>query len=164
MQSTSLHPNSKRSTLILSKEKASKQDEHDEFSTNNSIQFNSIQFNSIQFNSMYLYAKLNSPEANYKASTGKKMGRVRSKKVNENSNIVIKVIKLHKRSRVSRAGLDIMGRKIMPCPWRQLKTSGLQPRYAYSMGYAKSSCSKTKHRDNLNLEPALILQLKKFLL
>jgi hypothetical protein len=35
----------------------------------------------IQFNSIYLCAKLNSPEANYKVSTGKKMGRVRSKKV-----------------------------------------------------------------------------------
>jgi hypothetical protein len=33
--------------------------------------------NSSQFNSMYLCAKLNSPEANYKVSTGKKMGRVR---------------------------------------------------------------------------------------
>jgi hypothetical protein len=29
-----------------------------------------------QFNSIYLCAKLNSPEANYKVSTGKKMGRV----------------------------------------------------------------------------------------
>jgi hypothetical protein len=38
--------------------------------------------NSIQFNSIYLCAKLNSPEANYKVSTGKKMGRVRSKNVN----------------------------------------------------------------------------------
>jgi hypothetical protein len=28
--------------------------------------------NSIKFNSIYLCAKLNSPEANYKASTGKK--------------------------------------------------------------------------------------------
>jgi hypothetical protein len=45
---------------------------------------------SIQFNSIYLCAKLNSPEANYKVSTGKKMGRVRSKKVRENNNIVIK--------------------------------------------------------------------------
>jgi uncharacterized membrane protein len=36
----------------------------------------------IQFNSIYLCAKLNSPEANYKASTGMKMGRVRSKKEN----------------------------------------------------------------------------------
>jgi hypothetical protein len=35
----------------------------------------------IQFNSIYLCAKLNSPEGNYKVSTGKKMGRVRSKKV-----------------------------------------------------------------------------------
>jgi hypothetical protein len=53
------------------------------------IQFNSIylcaKLNSpeanykdiIQFNSIYLCAKLNSPEANYKVSTGKKMGRVR---------------------------------------------------------------------------------------
>jgi hypothetical protein len=32
---------------------------------------------SIQFNSIYLCAKLNSPEANYKVSTGKKMRRVR---------------------------------------------------------------------------------------
>jgi hypothetical protein len=46
--------------------------------------------NKIQFNSIYLCAKLNSPEANYKVSTGKKMGRVRSKKVSEN-NILIKV-------------------------------------------------------------------------
>jgi hypothetical protein len=29
--------------------------------------------NSIQFNSIYLCAKLNSPEANYKVSTGNKM-------------------------------------------------------------------------------------------
>jgi hypothetical protein len=49
--------------------------------------------NSIQLNSIYLCAKLNSPEANYIISTGKKMGRVRSKKVSENNNIVIKVIK-----------------------------------------------------------------------
>jgi hypothetical protein len=40
----------------------------------------------IQFNSIYLCAKLNSPQANYKVSTGKKMGRVRSKKVSENNN------------------------------------------------------------------------------
>jgi hypothetical protein len=40
----------------------------------------------IQFNSIYLSAKPNSPEANYKVSTGKKMGRVRSKKVSENNN------------------------------------------------------------------------------
>jgi hypothetical protein len=33
---------------------------------------NSIQFNSIQFNSIYLCAKLNSPEANYKVSTARK--------------------------------------------------------------------------------------------
>jgi hypothetical protein len=45
----------------------------------------------IQFNSIYLCAKLNSPEAKYKVSTGKKMGRVRSKKVSESNNIVIKV-------------------------------------------------------------------------
>jgi hypothetical protein len=31
----------------------------------------------IQLNSVYLCAKLNSPEANYKVSTGKKMRRVR---------------------------------------------------------------------------------------
>jgi hypothetical protein len=49
--------------------------------------------NSIQFNSIYLCAKLNSPEANYKVRTGKKTERVRSKKVSENNNIVIKVIK-----------------------------------------------------------------------
>jgi hypothetical protein len=47
---------------------------------------------SIQLNSIYLCAKLNSPEANYKVSTGKKMGRVRSKKVNEN-NVLIKIKK-----------------------------------------------------------------------
>jgi hypothetical protein len=41
-------------------------------------------------NSIYLCAKLNSPEANYKVSTGKKMGRIRSKKVSEN-NVLIKV-------------------------------------------------------------------------
>jgi hypothetical protein len=35
----------------------------------------------IQFNSIYLCAKLNSPGANYKVSTGKKMGRVRRKQV-----------------------------------------------------------------------------------
>jgi hypothetical protein len=40
-------------------------------------------------NSIYLCAKLNSPGANYKVSTGKKMGRVRSKKVSEN-NVLIK--------------------------------------------------------------------------
>jgi hypothetical protein len=34
----------------------------------------------IQFNSIYLCAKLNSPEANYKVSTGKKMRRVRRNK------------------------------------------------------------------------------------
>jgi hypothetical protein len=39
----------------------------------------------IQFNSIYLCTKLNSPEANYKVSTGKKMGRVRSKKASENN-------------------------------------------------------------------------------
>jgi hypothetical protein len=42
-------------------------------------------------NSIYLCAKLNSPEANYKVSTGKKMGRVRSKKVSEN-NVLIRII------------------------------------------------------------------------
>jgi hypothetical protein len=46
--------------------------------------------NSIQFNSIYLCVKLNSPEANYKVSTGKKMGRVRSKKISEN-NVLIKI-------------------------------------------------------------------------
>jgi hypothetical protein len=49
--------------------------------------------NNNSFNSIYLCAKLNSPKANYKVSTGKTMGRVRSKKVSENNNIVIKVIK-----------------------------------------------------------------------
>jgi hypothetical protein len=44
----------------------------------------------IQFNPIYLCAKLNSPETNYKVSTAKKMGRVRSKKVSEN-NILIKI-------------------------------------------------------------------------
>jgi hypothetical protein len=38
---------------------------------------NNINNNNIQFNSIYLLAKLNSPEANYKVSTGKKMRRVR---------------------------------------------------------------------------------------
>jgi hypothetical protein len=48
----------------------------------------------IQFNSIYLCAKLNSPEANYKVSTGKKMGRVRSKKESENNLLIeIKIIK-----------------------------------------------------------------------
>jgi hypothetical protein len=48
----------------------------------------------IQFNSIYLCAKLNSPEANYKVSTDKKMGRVRSKKVSENNVLIkIKIIK-----------------------------------------------------------------------
>jgi hypothetical protein len=46
----------------------------------------------IQFNSIYLRAKLNSPEANYKVSTGKKMGRVRSKKESENNNNSIQFI------------------------------------------------------------------------
>jgi hypothetical protein len=45
--------------------------------------------NSVQFNSFYLCAKLNSPEANYKVGTGKKMGSARSKKPSEN-NILIK--------------------------------------------------------------------------
>jgi hypothetical protein len=50
--------------------------------------------NSIKFNSIYLCAKLNSPEARYKVSTGKKMGRVRSKKVSENNVLIkIKIIK-----------------------------------------------------------------------
>jgi hypothetical protein len=50
--------------------------------------------NSIQFNSIYLCAKLNSPEANYKVSRGKKMGRVISKKVSENNVLIkIKIIK-----------------------------------------------------------------------
>jgi hypothetical protein len=44
--------------------------------------------NSIQFNSIYLCAKLNNPEANYKVSTGKKMGSVRSKKVSENNVLI----------------------------------------------------------------------------
>jgi hypothetical protein len=48
----------------------------------------------IQFNSIYLCAKLNSPEANYKVSTGKKMGRVKSKKESENNVLIkIKIIK-----------------------------------------------------------------------
>jgi hypothetical protein len=48
----------------------------------------------IQFNSIYLCAKLNSSEANYKVSTGKKMGRVRSKKESENNVLIkIKIIK-----------------------------------------------------------------------
>jgi hypothetical protein len=43
---------------------------------------------------MYLCAKLNSPEANYKVSTGKKMRRVASKKVSENIILIkIKIIK-----------------------------------------------------------------------
>jgi hypothetical protein len=50
--------------------------------------------NSIKFNSIYLCAKLNSPEANYKVSTGKIMRRVRSKKVSENNVLInIKIIK-----------------------------------------------------------------------
>jgi hypothetical protein len=56
--------------------------------TNNNNNIN----NSIQSNSIYLCAKLNSPEANYKVSTVKNMGRVRSKKVSQNNNILIKVI------------------------------------------------------------------------
>jgi hypothetical protein len=51
--------------------------------------------NSIQFNSIYLCAKLNSPEANCKVSTGKKMGRVRSKKVSQN-NVLIKIKYIYK--------------------------------------------------------------------
>jgi hypothetical protein len=48
---------------------------------------------SVQFNSIYLCAKLNSPEANYKVSTGKKMGRVRRKKESENNVLInIKII------------------------------------------------------------------------
>jgi hypothetical protein len=48
----------------------------------------------IQFNSIYLCAKLNSPVANYKVSTGKKMRRVRSKKVSESNNLIkLKIIK-----------------------------------------------------------------------
>jgi hypothetical protein len=48
----------------------------------------------IPFNSIYLCAKLNSSEASYKVSTGKKMGRVRSKKVSENNVLItIKIIK-----------------------------------------------------------------------
>jgi hypothetical protein len=46
--------------------------------------------NSVKFYSIYLCAKLNSPEANYKVSKGKKMRRVRSKKVSE-SNVLIKI-------------------------------------------------------------------------
>jgi hypothetical protein len=47
--------------------------------------------NSIQFNSIYLCAKLNSPEANYKVSTGKKMRRIR---IGENNVLIkIKIIK-----------------------------------------------------------------------
>jgi hypothetical protein len=58
------------------------------------IQFNSSLITIIQFNSIYLCAKLNSPEANYKVSTGKKTGRVRSKKVIENNVLIkIKIIK-----------------------------------------------------------------------
>jgi hypothetical protein len=45
----------------------------------------------IQFNSIYSRANLNSLEVNYKVSTGKKMGRVRSKKASENNNILIKI-------------------------------------------------------------------------
>jgi hypothetical protein len=46
------------------------------------------------FNSIYECAKLNSPEANYKVSTGKKVARVRSKKVSENNVLIkIKIIK-----------------------------------------------------------------------
>jgi hypothetical protein len=41
----------------------------------------------IELNSIYLCEKLNSPKANYKVSTGKKMGR---EKVSEN-NILIKI-------------------------------------------------------------------------
>jgi hypothetical protein len=53
---------------------------------------NSIPY--FQFNAIYLCAKLNSPEANYKVSTGKKMSRVRSKKVSENNVFIkIKIIK-----------------------------------------------------------------------
>jgi hypothetical protein len=62
-------------------------DDDDDDNYNNWIQFNFL------YNSIYLCAKLISPEANYKVSTGKKMGRVRSKKISENNNIVVKVIK-----------------------------------------------------------------------
>jgi hypothetical protein len=44
----------------------------------------------IQFN--LFIAKLNSPEANYKVSTGKKMRRVRSKKVSENNVLMCQYI------------------------------------------------------------------------
>jgi hypothetical protein len=47
---------------------------------------NTLCFVWFQFNSIYLCSKLNSPEANYKVSTGKKMGRVRSE-----NNILIKI-------------------------------------------------------------------------
>jgi hypothetical protein len=46
--------------------------------------------NNFNFNSIYLCAKFNNPEANYKVSTGKKIGRVRSENVSEN-NILIKI-------------------------------------------------------------------------
>jgi hypothetical protein len=53
----------------------------------------------IQFNAIYLCAKLNSPEANYKVSTGKKMGRVRRKKESENNVLIkIKIIKYNNSS------------------------------------------------------------------
>jgi hypothetical protein len=61
---------------------------------NNNSNNNNNSFN--LFNSIYLCAKLNSPEANYKVSTGKKMGRVRSKKVSEKNNILINVKKIIK--------------------------------------------------------------------
>jgi hypothetical protein len=54
------------------------------------MQYVPLEYN---FNSIYLCAKLNNSEANYKVSTDKKMGRVSSKKASENNNIVIKVIR-----------------------------------------------------------------------
>jgi hypothetical protein len=53
----------------------------------NNKDIRSLPFNSIKF--VYLCSKLNSPEANYKVSTGKKMGRVRSKRkqcINKDKN------------------------------------------------------------------------------
>jgi hypothetical protein len=48
-------------------------------STNSVVRVQAVSRPIIQFNSIYLCAKLNSPEANYKVSTGKEMGRVRKK-------------------------------------------------------------------------------------
>jgi hypothetical protein len=53
----------------------------------------SLYCDKIQFNSIYLCTKLNSPEANYKVSTGKKMRRVR--RISENNVLIkIKIIKM----------------------------------------------------------------------